>query len=159
VPIAPVALERAQRQGNLVGRGFDLLQTDNVRTLTLDPFIDLAVPRPDAVDVPSGKLQWNLTAVEPRWGPIGDAAFELEPSVSCLPLRRGNSHDIGVRRDMGPGNFLGLCHRIRIAIAVDRIRFDEILLVRRRRIDAFVDCPTGHAGTQAPQSMHSSGWI
>jgi len=33
---------------------FDFLQADDIRALTLDPFLDLRLPRPDPVDVPGG---------------------------------------------------------------------------------------------------------
>jgi hypothetical protein len=52
VPVTPVALEAEERLRNLFGGGFDFLQADDVRALTLDPFLDLRVPRPDAVNVP-----------------------------------------------------------------------------------------------------------
>jgi hypothetical protein len=57
VPVAPVAVEIEEQVGNLLGRGLDFLQADDVRTLPRDPFLDLRVPRPDAVDVPGGDFQ------------------------------------------------------------------------------------------------------
>ena len=56
VPVAPVALHLAEGGGHLVGSGLDFLQADDVRALARDPFLDLRVPRPDAVDVPGGDL-------------------------------------------------------------------------------------------------------
>jgi hypothetical protein len=41
----------------LISVGFDFLQTDDVRTVARNPFFDLRVTRPDAVDVPGGDLQ------------------------------------------------------------------------------------------------------
>ena len=57
VPVAPVALHLAQGSGNLIGCGLDFLQADHIRALTFDPFLDLCVTRPDAVDVPGGEFQ------------------------------------------------------------------------------------------------------
>jgi hypothetical protein len=57
VPVAPVAVEAEKGFGDLLGCGFDFLQADDVRALALDPFLDLGVPRPDAVDVPGGDFQ------------------------------------------------------------------------------------------------------
>ena len=56
VPVAPVALEVAERRRDLVGRGLDLLQADDVRALARDPLLDLRLARADAVDVPGGDL-------------------------------------------------------------------------------------------------------
>ena len=57
VPVTPIALEIADGEGDLIGGGFDFLQADDVRALTLNPFLDLRVSRPDAVDVPGRDLQ------------------------------------------------------------------------------------------------------
>jgi hypothetical protein len=57
VPVAPVAVEIEEQIGNLLGRRLDFLQADDVRALPRDPFLNLRVPRPDAVDVPSGDFQ------------------------------------------------------------------------------------------------------
>ena len=57
VPVAPVALHLAEGGRHLVGGGLDFLQADDVRALALDPFLDLRLTRPDAVDVPGGDLQ------------------------------------------------------------------------------------------------------
>jgi hypothetical protein len=62
VPVAPVALEAEERCGNLLGCGLDLLQADDVRAVALDPFLNLRVARPDAVDVPSGENQKRACA-------------------------------------------------------------------------------------------------
>jgi hypothetical protein len=62
VPVAPVALEAEERLGNLLGRGFDFLQADDVRAVALDPLLNLRVTRPDAVDVPGGEFQKRACA-------------------------------------------------------------------------------------------------
>jgi hypothetical protein len=36
----------------LIGSGLDFLQADDVRAVALDPFMNLRLTRPDAVDVP-----------------------------------------------------------------------------------------------------------
>jgi hypothetical protein len=41
----------------LIRSGFDFLQANNVRTLTLDPLLNLSLSRPDAVDVPGSYFQ------------------------------------------------------------------------------------------------------
>jgi len=46
VPIAPVPLHLTQCRWHLVGLGLDLLQADDIRTLALDPLLDLALTRP-----------------------------------------------------------------------------------------------------------------
>jgi hypothetical protein len=38
----------------LIGCGLDFLQADDVRALALDPFLNLRLSRPDAVNVPGG---------------------------------------------------------------------------------------------------------
>jgi hypothetical protein len=57
VPVAPVALDLAEDKWDLIGRGFDFLQANDVRALLLDPGLNLGVARPDAVDVPGGDLR------------------------------------------------------------------------------------------------------
>jgi hypothetical protein len=57
VPIAPVALDLAERPDDLFSSGFDFLETDDSRTLACDPVLDLRATRPDAVDVPGRDLQ------------------------------------------------------------------------------------------------------
>ena len=57
VPVTPVAVDIEQQFGDLIGCGFDFLETDDVRTVPRDPFLNLRVTRPDAVDVPGGDLQ------------------------------------------------------------------------------------------------------
>ena len=56
VPVAPVALELAEPDRQLVGRRLDLLQADDVGLLALEPLLQLRLPRADAVDVPGGDL-------------------------------------------------------------------------------------------------------
>src|SRR5205823_11734408 len=64
MPIAPVALHLAESRRHLTGSGFDFLQADDVRTLAVDPLLELALPRPDAVDVPCGDLhRCQLSAI------------------------------------------------------------------------------------------------
>jgi hypothetical protein len=62
VPVAPVPLQVAEKQRDLIGSGLDFLQANDIRTLTLDPLVNLRVSRPDAVDVPGGDLQWLACA-------------------------------------------------------------------------------------------------
>src|SRR3954469_2397028 len=57
VPVAPVALHFTERRRHLIGCRLEFLQADHVRTLLRDPFLDLRLTRPDAVDVPGGELQ------------------------------------------------------------------------------------------------------
>src|SRR5262249_40093775 len=57
VPVAPVALHLAEGARDLIGGGFASLQAADIRALARDPFLDLRLPRPDAVDVPGGELQ------------------------------------------------------------------------------------------------------
>ncbi len=57
VPVAPVAVEVEEKLGDLVRCGLDFLQADDVRAIPRDPFLDLRVTRPDAVDVPGGDFQ------------------------------------------------------------------------------------------------------
>jgi len=57
VPVAPISLQLAEEHRNLIGRSFDFLETHDIRTLALDPFLDLRLPRPDAVNVPCGEFQ------------------------------------------------------------------------------------------------------
>src|SRR4029077_20050727 len=62
VPVAPVALHAEESGRNLIGAGFDFLQADDVRAVARDPFFDLRVARPDAVDVPGGDFQKRACA-------------------------------------------------------------------------------------------------
>jgi hypothetical protein len=57
VPVTPVAIELEEKLGNLIRCGLDFLKADDVRAIPRDPFLDLCVTRPDAVDVPGGDLQ------------------------------------------------------------------------------------------------------
>jgi len=41
----------------LIDGRFDFLEAGDLRALALDPFLDLRLPRPDAVNVPRGELQ------------------------------------------------------------------------------------------------------
>src|SRR5437660_5768522 len=56
VPITPVPLHLTQCRWHLVGLSLDLLQADDTRTLALDPLLDLALTRPDPIDVPGREL-------------------------------------------------------------------------------------------------------
>ncbi len=56
VPITPVALHLTQCRWHLVGISLDLLQADDIRTLALNPLLDLALTRPDPIDVPGREL-------------------------------------------------------------------------------------------------------
>src|SRR6185503_20621192 len=62
VPVAPVALELAQRQRNLIGRRLDFLQADDIRALALDPLVELPFARPESVYVPGRNLQFGASA-------------------------------------------------------------------------------------------------
>ena len=62
VPVAPVVFEGKESERDIIRPGLDFLQADDVRALALDPVMDLRVPRPDAVDVPGGDLQWLACA-------------------------------------------------------------------------------------------------
>jgi hypothetical protein len=57
VPVRPVTFEPEEGRWDLLGGGLDFLQADDVRALLRDPFLDLRLTRPDAVDVPGGELQ------------------------------------------------------------------------------------------------------
>jgi hypothetical protein len=57
VPVTPVAVEIEEELGDLIWCGLDFLQADDVRAIPRDPFLDLRVTRPDAVDVPGGDFQ------------------------------------------------------------------------------------------------------
>ena len=41
-----------------------MVTVDDVRTVALDPFLDLRLTRPDAVDVPGGYLEWGHRVIE-----------------------------------------------------------------------------------------------
>ena len=56
VPVAPVPFDLAQPDRQLVGGRLDFLQAHDVRLLAFEPFLQLCLPRPDAVDVPRGDL-------------------------------------------------------------------------------------------------------
>jgi hypothetical protein len=44
-------------EGQLLGRGLDLLQADDIRLITREPVEELLLARADAVDVPGRDLQ------------------------------------------------------------------------------------------------------
>jgi len=56
VPVAPVALELAQPDWQLVNRRLDLLQAEHVRLLAFEVFLHLRLTRADAVDIPGRNL-------------------------------------------------------------------------------------------------------
>src|SRR5262249_34211991 len=56
-----------------------------------------------------------------------------------LTLRRGNRHEVGLRGDMRLDDGLRLRYRVGIAVTIDRVGLDEILLIRGRGVDALVD--------------------
>src|ERR1051325_6278866 len=62
-----------------------------------------------------------------------------EARVSRLPFSSGDRHDVGMRGDVRLDDFLGARHRIGVAVAIDRVRLDEIFLMGGRRINALVD--------------------
>src|SRR5262245_44887044 len=59
VPVAPVPLELAEPDGNLIGRRLDLLQAHDVGPLALDPVLQLSLTRADTVDVPCPDFDHN----------------------------------------------------------------------------------------------------
>ena len=65
VPACPVAAiyesidATPSHQKDLIGCGFEFLEAEDVRALPADPFLDLGLTRPDAVDVP-GREGQNL---------------------------------------------------------------------------------------------------
>jgi hypothetical protein len=61
VPVAPVALDVAQPDRELVERRFDLLQAEHVRLLMLDERQQLGLTRADAVDVPGDDVHAELS--------------------------------------------------------------------------------------------------
>jgi hypothetical protein len=62
VPVRPVAFEPEEGRWDLLDGGFDFLQADDVRTLAVDPVLDLRLPRPDAVNVPCREFQKRACA-------------------------------------------------------------------------------------------------
>ena len=56
-----------------------------------------------------------------------------------MTLRGGNGHQRRLRGDVRLDDLFRARHRFCVPVAIDRVRFDEILLVRRRGIDALVD--------------------
>src|SRR4030095_14730887 len=69
MPVIPVALHLEEDGGNLIGRGFDFLEADDVRALTRHPVLDFRVTCPDAVDVPGrDPSDWRAQPAVPRRG-------------------------------------------------------------------------------------------
>src|ERR1041385_3640577 len=64
VPVAPVALQAADRRRDLLDLRLDLLQADHVGLRVADPLEELLVTRADAVDVPGGDFHGG--ALSPR---------------------------------------------------------------------------------------------
>jgi hypothetical protein len=60
VPVAPVALELAEPHRQLIERRLDLLQAQHVGLFAFDEFLDLRLPRPDAVDVPRRQFHLDM---------------------------------------------------------------------------------------------------
>src|SRR5437867_6502212 len=67
-------------------------------------------------------------------------ACPLLRTVRGRALGRRNRHQLGVGLDVSPHDLLGTRHRLRIAVPVDQVGLNEILLGRGRRIDTVVDC-------------------
>ena len=63
MPVSPVAFDVAQREGQLIERGLDFLQADDVGTFARDPLEQLRLPGADAVDVPGRDLQSTYVAL------------------------------------------------------------------------------------------------
>ena len=82
--------------------------------------------------------------------PAARPEVEADPEVGLLVRRsslgRGNTDQLGMRRDVGSDDRLGLRNRIRIAGAEDRVGFDEILLVVRGRVGAVINRGDGARG-------------
>ena len=57
VPVTAISLHLAERRRHLSHGRFELLQTDYVRPLALDPFKNLSPARTDPVNVPGGDFQ------------------------------------------------------------------------------------------------------
>src|SRR5262245_23953008 len=62
VPVTPVALDLAEPQRQLIHRGLDLLQAEDVRLLAIDERLQLRLSSADAVDIPGCNLH---TAASP----------------------------------------------------------------------------------------------
>ena len=63
--------------------------------------------------------------------------------VRRLTFGGGDGHQRRLRRDVCLNDRFGLRHRIGVAETVDRIGLDQVLLVRRRRVDTLVNCRHG----------------
>ena len=57
MPVTAISLQLAERRRYLSHGRFELLQTDHVRPLALDPFKNLSPARTDPVNVPSSDFQ------------------------------------------------------------------------------------------------------
>src|SRR5262249_49491913 len=64
----------------------------------------------------------------------------LMAGVRRLPFRCRNGHQRGLGGDMLFHDLFRARNGVGIAVPVDGIGFDEIFLMRRRGVDAFVDC-------------------
>src|SRR6185503_15216789 len=81
--------------------------------------------------------------------PLTFQVATLMAGVGRRSLRGRNRHQLRVRRDVRLDDRFGSRHRVRIAVAIDGVGLDEILLMRRRRIDTLVyrgDGARRHAG-------------
>src|SRR4029077_19149039 len=81
VPVAPVAVELAELLGELGGRGFDLLQADDVRPVALQPFEELRGAGADAVDVPGSDGQSHEVPMISELGDPPEGDFSLLPTI------------------------------------------------------------------------------
>src|SRR5688572_30743670 len=90
---------------------------------------DMVQPWSDDATSPPPRRQCLLTA----------RASELHV-VGRLPFGWWNRHQRRVCGDVSLNECLGPCHGVRITAAIDAIGLNQLLLVRRGRIDAVVDC-------------------
>src|SRR5262245_47455771 len=107
--------------------------------ITGEPFLELPEAGADAVDVPGAdpKERDHLAVTSGR--PDVQSAETLETGVRGLTLGRGDGHDVRVIGHMLLDDLFGLRHRVGVAEAEDGVGFDQILLMRRRRVGALVD--------------------
>src|SRR6267142_7094747 len=82
----------------------------------------------------------SASTLRPAYRPLLSALRALLRTVRGRALGRRHGHQLGVGLDVSPHDLLGARHRLRIAVAVDQVGLNEILLGRGRRIDAVVDC-------------------
>ena len=95
VPVAPVAVHLADGLGNLLRRGLDFLQAEDVGLLARDPLGDLRVPRANAVHVPGGNLQHGSGRIDRSdWYPVSRT---LAMDWSCILCSNGWSAQHGNR--------------------------------------------------------------